>query len=885
VLGYERLLATGQGESAAAGELLLGELNCTSCHAASPALAGRIDRKPAPVLDAVGSRVRPEYLRAFLTDPAGTKPGTTMPDVLAALPAPERAAAVEALVHLLAATGPLEHASPMRQGVDRGERLFHSVGCVACHDPRGEGAQPLAISIPLGTPSKKYTLPGLSRFLSDPLAVRPGGRMPHLQLAAGEARDIASYLLNDLDVISGLQYAYYEGQWESLPDFRKLTPVAVGDAENFDLSPARRRDRFALRFDGLLQIEKPGEYLFLIGSDDGARLLIDDKVVVENNGVHPFQQRRKKLKLQPGLHSVVVEFFELAGEESLQVDFEGPGQTQQPLAMLLAARTPTAGASPSPAAFLLDPAKAARGQQYFAALGCAACHTLRLPAGPVQATNTAATLAKLQPAGGCLEGSLAKAPRYALTAAQQAALQAALREIKQPPEPLSAAEQVHRTLVRLNCYACHVRGGVGGVDAARDPLFQSDSPEMGDEGRLPPHLTAVGAKLKPDWLARVVAEGASDRPYMFTRMPRFGGTGTAGLAAALAAADADQVRPLPHAALPTGDEKRLKAAGRRLVGSQGFSCIKCHTFADKRSSGIQALSLTTMHQRLRPEWFHHYLKNPMEYRPGTRMPTPFPDGQSTLPTVLAGDVSAQIAAIWSYLADGERAIQPAGLVTGKLELVAFDEAVVYRNFIEGAGPRAIGVGYPEKLNLAFDASGLRLAMLWHGGFIDAARHWSARGAGFEGPLGDNILRLPEGPPFAKLSSRTSPWPEDNAKVQGYQFRGYRLVEKRRPVFLYAWNGLEIEDYPRPAGADDVFHIERTLTLRGAAPAERLWFRAVVAGQIEPASGGAFKIDNRWLLTVGSPGQPLVREQAGQQELLVPVVFQNGAARLEAKYEW
>src|SRR5207237_1507830 len=108
-----------------------------------------------------------------------------------------------------------------------------------------------------------------------------------------------------------------------------------------------------------------------------------------------------------------------------------------------------------------------------------------------------------------------------------------------------------------------------------------------------------------------------------------------------------------------------------------------------------------------------------------------------------GTVNGQIAGMWTYLADGDKAVFPVGLVTGKIELIAFDEAVIYRNFIDGAGTRAIGVGYPEKLNLAFDANNVRLAMLWHGGFIDAARHWTARGAGVERPLGANRLTLHE----------------------------------------------------------------------------------------------------------------------------------------------
>ena len=72
------------------------------------------------------------------------------------------------------------------------------------------------------------------------------------------------------------------------------------------------------------------------------------------------------------------------------------------------------------------------------------------------------------------------------------------------------------------------------------------------------------------------------------------------------------------------------------------------------------------------------------------------------------------------------------------QIVADTEPVIYRNFIEGAGTRAIGVGYPEKVNLAFDANNARLAMIWQGSFIDAQRHSTGRGAG-SGPGGGGSL--------------------------------------------------------------------------------------------------------------------------------------------------
>jgi mono/diheme cytochrome c family protein len=595
VIGYERVYAADGANPVAAGQLLLGELNCTSCHQADASLATTIQKKPAPVLNTVTSRVQPQYLLKFLFDPQTVKPGTTMPSVLAGLPEAERTQVVEELVHFLATTGTVTHANPMRQHVTRGEALFHAVGCVACHDPRKEGsAVALPTSIPLGTPSRKYTLPGLTQFLQDPLAIRPGARMPHLNLSAADARDVASFLLNDLDIASGLQYAYYEGSWDKLPDFGKLKPVEVGDATNFDVSVAKRKEQFALRFDGTIRIDKEGDYLFLIGSDDGSRLLIDEKEIVKVDGVHPFQQARKKVKMTAGLHTVAVEYFEQGGEETLQVDFEGPGQPQLPLATLITAPATQKGTATPPMPFAVDAAKAAKGREHYAALGCASCHELKQEGKPIASTKTAKALSALAGKGGCLDNIPGATPRYTLSDRQQAHLAAAIAAAKSPAKDLPAEELISRTLVRFNCVACHVRGALGGIEEARNPHFQSDMPEMGDEGRLPPHLTGVGAKLNPEWLRTVLDQGPKDRPYMFTRMPKFGLQNVGGLVTALEQADAAAIKPAPEFKLSGDDEKRFKATGRRLVGGQGFSCIKCHTFADKRSTGIQALSLTTM---------------------------------------------------------------------------------------------------------------------------------------------------------------------------------------------------------------------------------------------------------------------------------------------------
>ena len=80
-------------------------------------------------------------------------------------------------------------------------------------------------------------------------------------------------------------------------------------------------------------------------------------------------------------------------------------------------------------------------------------------------------------------------------------------------------------------------------------------------------------------------------------------------------------------------------------------------------------------------------------------------------------------------------------------LVAQDEARIYRNYIKGTTPRAIGVGYPEQVNLAFSADELGIGEVWIGDFIDAGRHWTGRGQGSQPPAGQRVVKLGKGACF------------------------------------------------------------------------------------------------------------------------------------------
>src|SRR5581483_7549823 len=131
---------------------------------------------------------------------------------------------------------------------------------------------------------------------------------------------------------------------------------------------------------------------------------------------------------------------------------------------------------PAPADnFHVDPAKAAKGREFSASLGCAACHTLRID-GFAIATTSAAPLSQLTETRGCLDQQSRNSPRYVLSHRQRSDIASALAAARSGQEKQSDENLVQQTLIRFNCIACHDRNNLGGVIAARDEFFMSDMP-------------------------------------------------------------------------------------------------------------------------------------------------------------------------------------------------------------------------------------------------------------------------------------------------------------------------------------------------------------------------------------------------------------------------
>jgi hypothetical protein len=278
------------------------------------------------------------------------------------------------------------------------------------------------------------------------------------------------------------------------------------------------------------------------------------------------------------------------------------------------------------------------------------------------------------------------------------------------------------------------------------------------------------------------------------------------------------------------------------------------------------------------------------------MPGFWTDNNIIYKDVAGGTAEGQIAAIWAYLSLGKSMPLPAGVRPegAGMELIAIEEPIIHRTFMAEVGPRAIAVGFPDNLNVAFDANTVRLAKAWHGRFYDAKGMWDGRGDTANAPLGTDVFNLPPGPALAVLDSPDAPWPvakDRNDRNVGGKFGGYRLDNKQQPIFLYRLGSVEVEEQPLPAVKESGIGLVRRFVLdaKGATPPRNLYCAIAAGAKIEPgAAAGEWRVDDKVTVRVKAPGdpKPVVREKDGAKQLLLPVTFDaQGRAAIESEVSW
>lgn len=213
------------------------------------------------------------------------------------------------------------------------DHIASSRGWLFQYDARG---QLLWSEDPAGYPTD-YTYDGgtqllLSSQAPDPDGVGPAGRATTSYRY--DERKVGSSTQAG-DAILGLQASYFaNSNLAGVPAKVQTDPAsqtgAVVDYDWTSAGPAAlsgQQTNFSVRWTGTLADLAGGSYSFSITHDDGARLLIDDQLVIDDWTAQTAHTSSAAVSLGAGNHRVVLEYFQSSGGSEVELAWTPPGQS------------------------------------------------------------------------------------------------------------------------------------------------------------------------------------------------------------------------------------------------------------------------------------------------------------------------------------------------------------------------------------------------------------------------------------------------------------------------------------------------------------------------------------------------------------------------------
>lgn len=129
--------------------------------------------------------------------------------------------------------------------------------------------------------------------------------------------------VSSFEMASSLKKKVYEGYPKKtlIKETREDVPL------NFNWPSAAQKSYkapFTIEWDGFLKIEVRGDYTFILGSDDGSELFLNDRKVIDNGGQHGIVKKMKTIFLEPGFYRFHVLYFDVGGGAAFSLKWKMP---------------------------------------------------------------------------------------------------------------------------------------------------------------------------------------------------------------------------------------------------------------------------------------------------------------------------------------------------------------------------------------------------------------------------------------------------------------------------------------------------------------------------------------------------------------------------------
>ncbi len=181
-----------------------------------------------------------------------------------------------------------------------------------------------------------------SKLYTEPFSLNQAGTIKAFTLYGDQRSRTVVYEIIKKDIVPatyagrvrpGLKINIYDGEFANLPDFKTLTPVKTMTSKSITARIAEKDRNFAMTFDGYINIPADGIYGISVNSDDGSKVVIDNNIVLANDGVHARSVEKSDFyALGKGYHKIHVEYFFTTGRRpTLRFSFETPGERRAEL--------------------------------------------------------------------------------------------------------------------------------------------------------------------------------------------------------------------------------------------------------------------------------------------------------------------------------------------------------------------------------------------------------------------------------------------------------------------------------------------------------------------------------------------------------------------------
>lgn len=334
---------------------------------------------------------------------------------------------------------------------------------------------------------------------------------------------------------------------------------------------------------------------------------------------------------------------------------------------------------------------------------------------------------------------------YGLSPQDRQAVITYLETRRHPAMGALAARQILRD---HNCLACHRRNSTQGI-LAQVPRIIEKAPGLESRAAalVPPPLTSVGDKLRVTALETALrGQTPPRRNWLDVQMPKFSLTDHEAKQLVEAFVQADRipedVQPDPYRS-HAERVAEFRVAGGRLLTTDGFGCMSCHQVGSQLPTQAplnqRAPDLTGVAQRIRPQWFDRWVRNPIRIVPQMEMPSI----QLPVRGVLEDDLDTQLAAVWHVLNLPD--FQPPPTAPVKVARLSGVEsrqerALIVTDVVRSRDKRWIKpllVGFPNRQSFLFDLETVRLAA-WTAG--DTAQQRTEGKTWFWQLVGADLMR-------------------------------------------------------------------------------------------------------------------------------------------------